>query len=127
MTHRIPQDGGDWMRDIERRLRHAERRPAVAAASDILGPSIGPAAKQIIDWQASESLFNGWVWSDLGSLNSPDGSKVWIGMVISTNVGHGLQQAWSHPPGTTTAPLRYIRTFHRHLGESTVFSAWTVV
>jgi hypothetical protein len=124
MTNRIPQGADGWMRDVERRLLAVERRPAIASAAQILGPNISPAATQIVDWNSDAACFNGWVWSDAGSLNGPDIVRIWIGMVITTNVGHGMQIAYSHDPGLT-APEPWLRTFHRH-GSGTVpfFSAW---
>lgn len=77
--HRIPQDLNDWMRGIERRVGYVERRPAVASREQILGPGIAPVSAQVIDWNAGNSLLNGWYWSQAPAANSPTPNHDYIG------------------------------------------------
>jgi hypothetical protein len=124
--HRIPQNADDWMRDLERRLTHLERRPAVSTAAEILGPAIGPQARQVLDWNSDEACFNGWLWSDETALNVPS-LGIWIGMVITTSAGHGIQQVWSHEHSGFPTPVHYIRTYHRHdPHEVAEFGTWAL-
>jgi hypothetical protein len=110
---------------MERRMMAVERRPVFALGS--LGPNIAPMAKQIVDWNSDEAMLNGWVWTDINSLNGPNQTRVWIGMSINTTVGHGMQLAWSHDE-TLLAPQQYVRTYHKtDLGAIPLFSAWTLV
>jgi len=125
MTNRIPQGADGWMRGIERRLMAVERRPVFALGS--LGPNIAPMAKQIVDWNSEEACINGWVWTDVNSLNGPDQVRIWIGMSINTTMGHGMQLAWAHNVALTP-PEQYVRTYHKHeLGETALFSTWALV
>ena len=123
MTNRIPQGADGWMRDMERRMMAVERRPVFALGS--LGPNIAPSAKQIVDWNSEEATISGWVWTDHNSLNTPpDGTLIWIGMIVSTTPGHGIQVAWSHELALTP-PAQYVRTYHKHdYGTTPFFSTW---
>lgn len=64
----------DWMRDIEKRILNEERRPSIRSASDLMGPGAGPYAILTVDWNADETTFNGWFYSEPGAQNSPDDS-----------------------------------------------------
>jgi hypothetical protein len=113
--------GEDWMRSQEKRTLHEERRPRVATASDILGPIMGPLAARVSDWNQAETAFNGLVWSEPGSLNSPNDAEHWIGEVIAQEDGFGVQLAWNYrTPGT---PLLFVRTF-ASTGTTRTFTPW---
>lgn len=117
-------DPSAWFRQQEKRTLREERRPRVTAASDILGPGFAPRAVQVNDWNAEEATFNGFFYSEAGAIHTP-GAGVWIGLVIATPTGHGLQQVWSHAVGGDTPPTRWTRSFHTHTGETTTYSAWS--
>jgi len=69
-------DTDDWMRRIEKRLMHEERRPQIRTASDLMGPGLGPKAVQLFDWNDDITLFNGFFWSEPGpAQHSPANTK----------------------------------------------------
>ena len=39
---RTAQDMPDWMREVEKRVLHEERRPNIRTASDLMGPGLSP-------------------------------------------------------------------------------------
>lgn len=96
--------GEDWMRSQEKRLLHEERRPQVRAASDILGPGIAPYCIRLEDWNADETLFNGFWYSEPGAFNSPNNTRYWIGTSLTIEGGWGIQRV-SEYFGTTTDVL----------------------
>lgn len=121
--------GGDWMRDVEKRILHEERRPQIRSASDLLGPGFGPYANQTFDWNSDEALFTGSFFSTAGAVvNSPDPAKFWIGEVLSQADGYGIQHVWEHRVASdpTNSPIReYTRRFYNPgTGGSPMFSAW---
>lgn len=122
----VVDNAEDWFRQQEKRGMHEARRPRVTSASDLLGPGFAPFAVPLLDWNAPETNFNGFFFSEPGAANSPDNTKTWIGLVIVTPTGHGLQQVWSHDT-SGSAPLHYVRTSHTHVLEMTSYSAWAAV
>lgn len=109
----------DWMRMIEKRLMHEERRPSVTTASDIMGPGLGPHAVEVRDWNDDVTLFNGIFFSEPGSINSPDDNKAWIGESQATESGYGLQTVWDYQSGVYP-PQMMVRTFT----PEAVFGDW---
>lgn len=123
--HRIPQDGGDVIRSLQRRVAALERRRGISNMEQYIGFGIAPHARRIGDWNDVTIHNNGWYFSAVNALNSPDTTKMWLGQVIVTHDGHGLMQVWEH--GGAGAPPQYIRQFHTHDLSPPVFTAWTLV
>lgn len=88
----VARDLDSWMRQMEKRIMHNERRPTITAATDLLGPGFGPTSIQILDWNSAEALFSGFFWSDPGSLNTPDATKYWLGHTQSIDRSYGYQR-----------------------------------
>jgi hypothetical protein len=126
--HRIPQDAGDTVRDLQRRLIAQERRPGVPNVRQYIGNGIGPQARHIIDWNDVNIFQNGWYYSDELSINGPDQESAWIGQVIVAKGGHGIMEVWQHSGSLTAEPMRFTRSFHYHQPpELPEFSAWAQV
>lgn len=124
---RAPQDAADWMREVEKRILHEERRPSIRSASDIMGPGLSPYSVLINDWNADETAFNGFFHSDPNALNSPDGTRYWMGTSQATTEGYGLQRVSEYREGNTgpTWPrFTYLRKFFTPPGSQRQFSAW---
>jgi hypothetical protein len=117
----IDIDASDWMRSLEKRVLHEERRPSVRSAADLLGPGFAPYAVLTADWNSEEAARQGFWWSEVGALNSPDSAKSWIGCVTVNVDGSGNQEVMENGPGSP--PLRRVRTF-RMQGGIRVYSAW---
>jgi hypothetical protein len=124
--HRIPQDAGDLVRNLQRRIGALERRGGVSNIKQYLGFGIAPHARRIMNWNDVNIFNNGWYFSDPDALNSPDGTKMWVGQVIATHSGPGIQMVWEH--GGVGAPANYIRQFHSHTStDPPSYTAWTLV
>jgi hypothetical protein len=123
-SNRIPIDGRDWMRDVEKRVLHEERRPTIRTASDLMGPGLGPYAVEVMDWNGPETAFNGFYYSEPGAINSPDSTKYWMGFTEGNTSGYGLQRLYQATPDGTIAvpPASYIRSFWP--GFQRQFSNW---
>jgi len=124
---RAPQDAADWMREIEKRVLHEERRPSVRTASDLMGPGLSPYSILINDWNAAETNFNGFFHSDPGALYTPDNTRYWMGTSQATPDGYGLQRVTEYQGGRTDATwprLTYIRKFFTLPATQRQFSAW---
>ena len=126
-TWRAPQDASDWMREVEKRVLHEERRPSIRTASDLMGPGLSPYSVWINDWNADETKFNGFFHTDPLALNTPDNTRYWMGTSQATSEGYGLQRVTEYRDGRTTATwprLTYIRKFFTAPGTQRQFSAW---
>lgn len=128
MTNNWPliTSGDNWMRQQEKRAIRQERRRTVTDPSDLMGPGLGPFAVFTLDWNAQETAFNGHFYSSPGALNSPDGTKWWMGDSIATPEGYGLQKVWNFRDGALP-PAAFIRTFTSPSEGLRVFSAWTAM
>jgi hypothetical protein len=106
---RATETMSDWMRDIEKRLMHEERRPIPAAAHDVVGPGISAYTRSVDDWNSDGPVVNGFFYSTGGQVvNSPDDSMYWIGMVEANPIGQGIQRVWEYladDDGDPTTPL----------------------
>ena len=104
----------DWMRDIEKRILNEERRPIIRAASDLMGPGAGPYAIQTVDWNADETTFNGWFYSEPGAQNTPDYSLYWIGTTEGIADGNGYELVRKYDPvtGIDVTGDSYVRFFY---------------
>lgn len=135
MTKRQPVSPQDWMVDLERRLKSLERRTAIGAPSDLLGPGIDTQAVLVTDWNGEEMDFNGLYYSLPGALHTPDlytfpATKAWIGQNIVDPDGHGYQrvthyrladaftQSWAS--GLPT----YTRTFQPQGNGARAYGLW---
>jgi len=124
---RAPQDAQDWMREVEKRILHEERRPSIRTASDLMGPGISPYSVLINDWNAAETAFNGFFHTDPGALHTPDNTRYWMGTSHGTPEGYGLQRVTEYQGGRTDATwprLTYLRKFFTPPGAQRQFSAW---
>jgi len=107
-------DGEDYLRGVEKRLLHEERRPQVRTASDILGPGIGPHCIRLEDWNADETLFNGFWYTEPGAFNQPIEDRYWIGYSLTTDAGNGIERVseYAGPTSDTAWPRPvYVRKF----------------
>ena len=122
------QDGGDWMREMEKRVLHEERRPNIRAAADIMGPGIAPYSVLINDWSADETAFNGFFHTVPGALNTPDPTRYWMGTSQATSDGYGLERVteWQGTTAEIVWPrLTYVRRFWSATpGAVRQYSAW---
>lgn len=128
----------DWMRDMEKRVLHEERRPLVRSASDLLGPGLAPTAVQLLDWNDPATAFNGFFWTAPGAINSPDGNKSWMGFSVCNAIGDGYQMVyqytgWTYPYVVSNAlfndpnnssPPQYFRTFNTPPGLQRSYGPW---
>ena len=122
------ETAADWMRQVEKRILHEERRPGIRSAADLMGPGVGPYSVWINDWNTSETSFNGFFHSDPGALNTPDSSRYWMGTSQATKEGFGLQRVSEYLGGRTDAlwpRLTYLRKFWTTVpGAARQWSAW---
>lgn len=123
--HRIITNAEDWMRSMERRLSALERRGPGGTLVDRLGHSVRSQARQIVDWNDESTFENGWYFTDIGALNTPNPTLAWIGQTLCARGESGIQQVWSYATGAT--PTCYVRQFH--LNDPPVaptFTAWAL-
>lgn len=126
-------DAADWIGSVEKRILHTERRPSITTASELMGPGMAPYAVELLDWDADETAFNGFFWSQPGAINSPDpGNNKWfMGGSEATVDGFGLQwaaefndiagDAWPSP-----AHRWERRFFDPGLSGTRTFSRWAL-
>jgi|GEM_PF-2907517 len=120
----IDINASDWMRSMEKRILHEERRPSVRTASDIMGPGLGPYCVQIVDWNDPATAFNGMYYTlPPNGLNTPGSSQMWMGETFGNQDGTGYQDVYDPTGGSP--PQHYQRTFHVLNGVRT-FSVWAV-
>jgi microcystin-dependent protein len=119
----------DWMRDIEKRLMHEERRATPRPAEDVVGPGFRAYATEVADWNADGPIVGGHFYSIANQvINSPDNTRNWMGIVQSTPFGEGLQRVWEYITTTeepSPDPAFYTRAFHTHEDGSRQYLAWT--
>jgi hypothetical protein len=123
--------GTDWMREIEKRLLHEERRPQIRNAADLLGPGIAPYSVLIQDWEQAETFFNGFFHSEPGALNSPDGTRYWMGVSQSGSDLYGIQRVSEYrgyPTDMIWPRYTYLRKFSPNVAGdgSRVYSSWRI-
>jgi hypothetical protein len=118
----------DWMRDIEKRLMHEERRPAMRPIADVVGPGIGTYSRQVEDWDSDGPVVNGFFYSDADRVvNSPDDTKNWMGIVQANSIGEGLQRVWEYVDTADAPdpdPTLYTRAFVTNEDGSRTYTAW---
>ena len=120
--------GADWMRDVEKRILHEERRPQISSASDLLGPGIGAFSVPISDWNAPETAFNGYFHSTPGALNSPDPLRYWMGTSQASQDGYGIERVveyWGNPISAVTNRV-YMRRFYTLLDGTRTYTLWSL-
>lgn len=117
----IDIDANDWMRGLEKRVLHEERRPSIRSAADLLGPGYAPYAVETSNWNSDSAARNGLWWSAANSLNSPNAAKAWMGQTISNSDGTGYQILTEQTGGVPGAAQ--VRTF-RTQGGIRVYTAW---
>src|SRR5262245_5359207 len=119
------QNFDDWMRHIEKRLMHEERRPIPPSAQDVVGYGIGPYTLRVEDWNWPGPIINGFFYSTAGQvINSPDDTRPWMGYVEASPEGAGFQRIWQYQDSTVDPPLSYIRTFVTNPDGSRTYTAW---
>lgn len=116
-----PHDGAELLGQMSRQIDLQDRRTRIPNAAQILGPGLGPRATLLADWNAEETTFNGIFYSDVGSLNSPNPAKQWIGLVQATAVGDGTMQLMEMD---VADPEEWVRTFTANPSGSRTFTAW---
>lgn len=115
----------DWMRDVEKRTMHEERRPQIRTASDLLGPGIAPRTVQLLDWNDEITLFNGFYFSAPGALHSPDPAKWWMGYSLAEESGTGYQKVYEYRGQTDdTKMASWVRRFITLAGQLRSFGPW---
>jgi hypothetical protein len=125
----VPRTFEDTLRAQQRRLMHEERRPLVRNAADLMGPSLGPRAILVVDWNTDEAAFNGILYSSPGAQNSPDGAAYWMGWTAANDGGYGIQHLFEF---RTTVPMNdpmreAIRRFYDPgSGALRAFSDWQI-
>lgn len=122
---RQAQSGSDWMREMEKRLLHEERRPGVRTAADILGPGIAPYSIPITDWNSNETSFNGYFHSLPGALNTPSELRYWMGTSQATADGSGIQRVTEYQ-GVPLTYVVWVRRFSTPPGGTRIFTTWTM-
>lgn len=120
---KVIQNMDDWMLDKNRSARQQSRRRQITQASDLLGGGFGPTATLIQDWNDDLVTFNGFFYSVAGlSLNSPDASQGWAGIVISEGDREfGIQEVWTSHSGAP--PRRWTRRWST-IGGVRSYTAW---
>lgn len=108
MPDPIPQGARDYFRALERRIMRLERRGTPQTVQSVLGPGLTAQAVRIMDWSSRDATFNGFYYSGVGSINSPDSELTWTGQVIAKDDGTGVQQVWNTDGPTT---LSWMRTY----------------
>lgn len=113
-----------WMKNVDRVQGQLDRRRQISSASDLLGGGFGPTATLIQDWNVEDATFNGFFYSEASiSLNSPDPTIGWAGIVIAeADRQFGIQEVWSSHDGVP--PRRYVRRFST-AGGARSYTAWT--
>ncbi len=118
----------DWMRDIEKRLMHEERRPSVQPAFDVVGPGISTYSQLVSDWNSDGPVVNGFFYSDANQvINSPDDTRNWMGLVQSNSVGQGLQRVWEYvdtPDDPDPDPALWTRSFITNDDGTRTYTPW---
>lgn len=124
---RIPINWQDWMASVDKRIAGLERRPAVHAAADLLGPGIATYAVTVDDWNSDTAAFNGFFHSSVSSLNSPSAALGWLGQTITQHDGYGIQTLWPvHDiTGAVINGLPYTRRFYIPGGQTPrIYQGW---
>jgi hypothetical protein len=126
---RFNTSGGDLMRDLQKRIMHDQRRPAVTSAKDLLGPGFGPYVVEIFDWDQDSATYNGLWYSQPGATNSPLNDNYWMGMTEGTSNGFGLQWATRYRVDSGPwSPDMYVRRFYTPVdGVRRSYSNWVAV
>jgi hypothetical protein len=128
----------DWMRDMEKRLIHEERRPIPRSAYEVVGRGFTPYANQVTDWNSEGPTINGFFYSDADKIiNSPDDTDNWVGIVEATPIGQGVQRVWKYVDSSDTDgdgvidtwtpvadPTLYTRSFITNADGTRTYTAW---
>jgi len=121
-------DFNDWMRDIEKRLMHEERRPSVRPAFDVVGPGISTYSQQVEDWNSDGPVVNGFFYSTADQVvNSPDDTRKWMGLVQANALGQGLQRVWEYIDSADDPdpdPALFTRSFVTNDDGTRTYSLW---
>lgn len=125
---RQPQNMNDWMRDIEKRLMHEERRPTPPFPSAVVGPGIRAYSNEVKDWNSEGPIVDGFFYSSAGAvINSPDDSKNWMGLVQANAIGQGLQRVWEYidtSQAPSPDPALWTRAFITNADGTRSYSPW---
>jgi hypothetical protein len=125
---RQPTTMADWMRDVEKRLMHEERRPQNAKVTDIVGTGIGAYSRMVEDWNSEGPIVDGFFYSVADSvINSPDDSRNWMGLVQANSIGQGLQRVWEYIDTASTPspdPGLFTRSFVTNADGTRNYTPW---
>jgi len=119
-----PNTGLDAVGDLSRQVDQVMRRQRPPRASQILGPGIAPNAVRVVDWNGDETLFNGFYYSDVDAVNSPDGTKRWMGTNEVTTAYDGIQTVAEMG---VAVPVEWRRTFTADAAGVRTFTAWVQI
>jgi microcystin-dependent protein len=118
----------DWMRDIEKRVAHEERRPSIRPAFDIVGPGISTYSVLVPDWNADGPIVDGFFYSLAAQVvNSPDDTLNWMGIVQATPDGSGLQRVWEYidtADDPSPDPALFTRAFVTNEDGTRTYTSW---
>lgn len=125
---RSPVTMADWMRDIEKRLMHEERRPIPAPAYDVVGPGFRAYANLVTDWNSDGPIVGGHFYSVADQVvSSPDDTRNWMGIVQSNAFGEGLQRVWEYidtADAPNPDPVVYTRAFVTNEDGTRTYTDW---
>lgn len=119
-----PTNMKDQLRTMTKRLDSLElREGAVSTILSITGPAQNARAILISDWNDETTSNNGYFWSHIGSLHSPDPLLPWTGSVIGRSDNSGMQEVWN------TDDLNNVKYFMRTYtddgtGQGRIYSSW---
>lgn len=119
----------DWMRNMEKRLMHEERRPNVRPAFEIVGDGIATYARLVEDWNSDGPIINGFFYSEANQVvNSPDNTQHWIGIVVVNPIGQGVQRAFQFLADEQTPALtgEYSRAFVINEDGTRTYTDWQI-
>lgn len=122
--------GEDWMRNMEKRVLHEERRPQIRTAADLLGPGVAPWSVLITDWNQAETVFNGFFHSEPGAANTPRDGGYWMGTSQATTEGFGVQRVTEYRGNQTEVDWpahTWVRRFYTSIdGSVRGYSTWEI-
>lgn len=114
----------DILADMSRQVDELTRRTRPGRPGVILGPGLSPKSLRIVDWNGSETTFNGFYYSDEGALNSPDDTKRWIGTVRLDEALSGVMDLVEFGADGLEVGQRWTRQFTANASGIRIFGPW---
>ena len=116
---RPPTGGEEVMRQMEKRLKRAERRPNPTKAADFMGPALGPYAVEVDDLNSETATFNGIISVPIGATNGPLPTAPLVGEVLGIS-GVGGRQVLSTYRAIDVPHRTWVRTFNYIAGTTNI-------